>query len=83
MYRGEGDCIWLQAAVESIVEGLFSVLVTMGVVPIIRCPKVCMKISLQEGAFCYVLCAAGILAFLMPVLVIVRWCSILFSLGIQ
>ena len=29
-----------QAAVESIVEGLFSVLVTMGVVPIIRCPKV-------------------------------------------
>ena len=30
----------MQAAVESIVEGLFSVLVTMGVVPIIRCPKV-------------------------------------------
>ena len=30
----------MQAAVEDIVEGLFSVLVTMGVVPIIRCPKV-------------------------------------------
>lgn len=39
-----GSCVTrddgMQAAVESIVEGLFSVLVTMGVVPIIRCPKV-------------------------------------------
>lgn len=34
----------VQAAVESIVEGLFSVLVTMGVVPIIRCPKVCTQV---------------------------------------
>ena len=30
----------VQAASEALVEGLFSVLVTLGVVPIIRCPKV-------------------------------------------
>jgi hypothetical protein len=29
----------LQSAVSQIVDGLFSVLVTLGVVPIIRCPK--------------------------------------------
>lgn len=29
-----------QAASEALVEGLFSVLVTLGAVPIIRCPKV-------------------------------------------
>ena len=29
----------MQAASEALVEGLFSVLVTLGVVPIIRCPK--------------------------------------------
>ncbi len=29
-----------QAAVSSVVDGLFNVLVTLGVVPIIRCPKV-------------------------------------------
>ena len=32
---------------EDIVEGLFSVLVTMGVVPIIRCPKVRTSASLH------------------------------------
>lgn len=30
----------IEAAVTSVVDGLFSALVTMGVVPIIRCPKV-------------------------------------------
>jgi hypothetical protein len=32
-------CCLLQAVVGQIVDGLFSVLVTLGVVPIIRCPK--------------------------------------------
>ena len=32
--------IVMQAAVESIVDGLFSALVTLGTVPIIKCPKV-------------------------------------------
>lgn len=30
----------MEAAVSSVVDGLFAVLATMGVVPIIRCPKV-------------------------------------------
>ncbi len=30
----------MQGAVESIVDGLFSALVTLGTVPIIKCPKV-------------------------------------------
>jgi hypothetical protein len=32
--------VGLQAAVSAVVDGLFSVLATLGVVPIIRCPKV-------------------------------------------
>jgi len=37
----EHACV--QAALEAVVDGLLSVLVTLGIVPIIRCPKVCMR----------------------------------------
>ncbi len=35
----------MQGAVESIVDGLFSALVTLGTVPIIKCPKVWQALS--------------------------------------
>lgn len=39
MYHAHFICLCLQAAVTSVVDGLFSVCVTLGTVPIIRCPR--------------------------------------------
>ncbi len=43
----------MQGAVESIVDGLFSALVTLGTVPIIKCPKVWQGLSAMCGLFSY------------------------------
>ena len=56
----EGRRMYLQAAVESTVEGLFSVLVTMGVVPIIRCPKVCTCKEHTRGSHSHNCCVQQI-----------------------
>ena len=42
----------MQGAVESIVDGLFSALVTLGTVPIIKCPKVRQALSAMYELVC-------------------------------